>query len=236
MEKPNKKLAKSGTNCKPRCVNQRLSMQYIPKISDREIKENHQHFSERLLLYKNKGLDFLSSREFLLEKAQGLEGNILEIGTGTGYMTLSLAKLGYKFSSIDKDKESLKIAALNLAYENLLSKVKFYVMDGKSLAFADNSFANVVAVNLFHHIKGVDKMLAEIDRVLSTNGKLILADFNKRGMAIVNVVHREEANIHEDSGVTKDYVYSYFHRLGYAIKSYEERCHWALIAKKETLP
>ena len=207
-------------------------MQYVPKLKPEEIEENHQHFSERLSLYKEKGLDFLSSREFILEKAGTLEGSILEVGSGNGYTTLVLAKAGYEFIAIDNDKESLKTTALNLTYANVLPRVKSYLMDGKSLGFADNSFSNVVNVGLLHHIDGVDEMFAETDRVLCANGRLILADFNKRGMAIISFVHKEEGRMHEDSGVSRDYVYSYFHVLGYEIKSYEDRHHWVLIAKK----
>ena len=207
-------------------------MQYIPKLTRTEIKENHRHFSQRVSLYKRKGLDFLKSRKFILEKAGTLEGTILEIGSGTGYTTLSLAKAGYRFISIDKDRESLKIAALNLAYENLLSKVKFYIMDGKSLAFANGSFKNVVIVNLFHHINGVDEILSEADRVLCAGGRLILADFNKRGMKIVSAVHRRGGRIHEDSGIGESHIYSYLNSLGYEISRLEEKHHWVLIAKK----
>jgi len=208
-------------------------MQYIPKLTGKEIEENHKHFSEMVSLYKKRGIDFLGSREFILEKAQTLQGNILEIGSGTGYATLVLAKAGYKFVSVDKDRDALKTTALNLAYENVLSNVKFYVMDGKSLAFANSSFENVVIVNLFHHIDGVNAIFCETDRVLATGGKLILADFNERGMEIVNSVHKEEGRIHIDCDVSKDYVYSYFHGLGYEIKNYEDRCHWILIAEKK---
>jgi len=208
-------------------------MQYLPKLTDKEIKENHKHFSERVSLYKKRDLDFLRSREFILEKAEGLKGSILEIGSGTGYTTLCLAKAGYNFIAIDKDREALRTTALNLAYENLLSNVKFYEMDGKSLTFANSSFRNVVIVNLFHHINGVNKILSEADRVLCANGKLILADFDERGMEIVNSVHKEEGRIHIDCGVSKDYVYSYFHGLGYEIERCEDRCHWVLISEKK---
>ena len=207
-------------------------MQYIPELTDKEIEENCKHFSERLSLYKKRGLDLLRSREFILEKAGTLEGSILEVGSGNGYTTLVLAKAGYEFIAIDNDKESLKTTALNLAYANVLPRVKLYLMDGKSLGFTDNSFSNVVNVGLLHHINEVDEMFAEADRVLCANGKLILADFNKRGMEIVNSVHKEEGRVHIDCGVTKDYVYSYFHRLGYDIKSYEDSCHWLLIVRK----
>jgi predicted O-methyltransferase YrrM len=127
-------------------------VEYIPKLSSEEIEQNHKHFSERVSLYQKKGLDFVKSREFILKKAHPLQGSILEIGTGTGYTTLALAKAGYKFTSIDKDKATLKIASLNIAYADVLSNVKLYVMDGKSVDFENGSFRNVICVNLFHHI------------------------------------------------------------------------------------
>lgn len=207
-------------------------MKFIPDISTKEIKTNHKNFIERISLYKKRGLDFTRSREFILKKARPLRGNILEIGTGTGYTTLALAKANYKFISVDKDKEALKITALNLAYENVLHNVIFYIMDGEFLIFDDGSFSNLVVVNLFHHINNIDKMFSEVNRVLCPNGKAVLADFNKSGMEIVNSVHEEEGHIHEDSSVNKDYVYSYFQGLGYGIKEYDEKCHWLLIVKK----
>jgi len=207
-------------------------MKFIPDISTKEIKTNHINLMKRISLYKKRGLDFVRSRKFILEKANPLHGSILEIGTGNGYTTIALAKANYKFISVDKDKEALKITALNLAYEKVLHNVIFYVMDGKFLTFNDQSFSNIAAVNLFHHINDVNKMFSEINRVLRPGGKAVLADFNKRGMKIVNRVHEEEGHIHEDSGVNKDCVYSYFHGLGYDIKEYHEKCHWLLVAQK----
>jgi ubiquinone/menaquinone biosynthesis C-methylase UbiE len=205
---------------------------YSPKLTPQEIKENHKHLMERVSLYKKRGLDFEKSRQFMLKKAGQLKGDILEIGTGNGYTTISLAKAGYKFSSIDNDKGSLKTAALNLAYDGLLSNVKFYIMDGKSLDFKYGNFDNIVVVNLFHHIDGIDKMLSEIDRVLRKDGKLLLADFNKRGLQIIGDAHRKEGRIHQESGVTSSKVADYFHSLGYDTKNYNEKYHWLIVAQK----
>ena len=209
-------------------------MQYFPKVNEKEIEENHRHFSERISLYKERGLDFIKNREFILAKAGVLDGNILEIGAGSGYTTLALAKAGYKFISIDIDKEALKTTALNLAYEKVLSNVEFYVMDGMSLDFKNSTIKNVVIVNLFHHIKsGINKILSEIDRVLCADGKLVLADFNDKGMKIVEGVHKQEGRVHENAGVSEDYVHSYFHSLGYEIKRYQDMCHWIIITKMD---
>jgi ubiquinone/menaquinone biosynthesis C-methylase UbiE len=207
-------------------------MEFITDISKENAKTAYRNFKERILVYKRKGLDLIKSREFMLNKAEPMRGDILEIGTGSGYTTIALARAGYKFISVDKDEEALRKTALKLAHENILGNVKFYLMDGSSLTFSDESFSSVFVINLFHHVNEVGRMLSEIDRVLCQGGKAVLADFNQRGMEIVNLVHREEGRIHEDSGIGRDLVYSYFERLGYGIESYDEECHWLLIINK----
>jgi ubiquinone/menaquinone biosynthesis C-methylase UbiE len=207
-------------------------MEFIIDISKEDAKTVHRNFKERILVYKRKDLDLIKSRDFMLNKAVPIRGDILEIGTGSGYTTIALARAGYKFISVDIDEEALKNTALKLAHENILENVKFYVMDGSSLTFSDESFSSVFVINLFHHVNEVGRMLSEIDRVLCWGGKAVLADFNKRGMEIVNLVHREEGRIHKDSGIGRDLIYSYFKRLGYSIESYDEENHWLLIVNK----
>jgi len=207
-------------------------MRYIPKVTPESVRENHRHFMERVSIFKKRGFDFSRTLRFVLKKAEPLRGSILEIGTGKGHTMLALAKAGHKFTSIDKDKNTLKIAALNLAYAKLLSLVEFHTMDGKKLKFKNNSFNNIIAVSVFHHISSVEKMLIEIDRVLSKNGKIIFADFNSKGMAIVNSVHKHEGRVHECTDATKEKIFSYFHGLGYDMDRYNSKSHWVIIGKK----
>lgn len=207
-------------------------MLYSPRLRDKEIKENHKIFLERFRFYKRKGLDFTKSRNAILRKARPLEGNILEIGAGRGHMSLCLAKAGYKFTAIDIDKEALKTAALNLAYEGILSRASFRVMDGRSLGFKNESFDNVVSVCLLHDVKGIRGILSEADRVLRKKGKLVLADFNKKALKIISNAHKEEGNTHTDSAVDKARVDSYFRDLGYRLNNYENTYYWILIGKK----
>ena len=208
-------------------------MKYTPNFTHKEIAGNHKLFKGRSELYKKLGVNFVNFGDFILQKAQPLKNKILEIGSGNGYTALALAKGGYKFTSIDNDKESLKKTALNLAYEKLISSVEFYVMDARSLSFKDESFHTIVIVNFFHHINEIDDVLSQVDRVLCANGKLVIADFNKRGMKIIDGVHRNEGRIHENSGVTKDYICSYFNGLSYKIEDYKEKHHWILVGEKE---
>ena len=208
-------------------------MKYTPVLTSKQIEDNHKLFNERRNLYKEKGLDFLKSREFILEKAGPLQGNILDIGSGKGIMALALAKAGYSFISIDNDEEMLKITALNLAYENLLSRAELYVMDAYSLEFKENSFGNIFIAEALHHMDDISGVFSEVDRVLSPGGKLILADFNRKGMDIVDLVHGHEGRKHESSFIGKDEVERWLDRNGYKVKRYENKCHWILIADKK---
>ncbi|MFA6635820.1 MAG: methyltransferase domain-containing protein [Candidatus Omnitrophota bacterium] len=208
-------------------------MKYTPGLTDRQIQENNDIFNQRQDLYRAKGLDFLKFRRFILDKSGTLTGNILDVGSGRGVMALALARAGYRVVSIDKNEEMLLTTALNLAYENLLPLAELHVMDAYSLEFADGGFDNIFIVEALHHIEDIDGFFSEIDRVLSSGGKLVVADFNKKGMEIVDLVHGNEGNKHENSFVGQEEAKIWVDRNGYRVRSYEDECHWVLIADKK---
>lgn len=209
-------------------------MRYTPSLSPEAIEENHRHFSDRVMLFKKHGLDFAEGLKAVLRETGPLKGTILEIGTGKGHTALALAGQGYGITSVDKDRQALGMAALNLAYENLLSRVKLYVMDAGHMEFEDRSFDNVAAVHFFHHIYNEKRIFDEIDRVLSVKGKVVFVDFSKEGMDIVNSIHRSEGRVHEDSNTGGEGVGSYFEGLGYKIKHLNPRYFWVIIGEKNT--
>ena len=122
-------------------------MEYTPKVVNREMEKIYEYYQSRVALYKDKGLDFQAYRKFLFDKAAPLENDILELGTGTGYTTVFLAKEGYKLISIDTDEEALKTTALRLAYDKVLSSVKFYIMDALNLEFGNGVFSHNNAIS-----------------------------------------------------------------------------------------
>lgn len=207
-------------------------MEYVPELTSEEIEEVHKHFEERLALYRDRGLDFNKYRKFLLDRASSLEGNILELGTGTGYTTVTLAREGYKFTSIDTDKEALKTTAARLAYNKVLRNVKFYVMDATRLEFDDDSFQSIIAINLLHHVSDIEKLLSEADRVLCAKGKIIISDFNEEGRKIVDKVHSEEGRSHDHPIADQEKIRSFFGEKGYKIEEFDNSGHWVLIAEK----
>ncbi|MGB2601720.1 MAG: class I SAM-dependent methyltransferase [Candidatus Omnitrophota bacterium] len=207
-------------------------MEYIPELTSKEVEEVHRHFEERLAIYRNRGLDFDKYRKFILDKVSPFESDILELGTGTGYTTLSLAKEGYEFTSIDTDEEALKTTAARLAYDKVLSNVKFYIMNATRLEFSNDSFKSVIAINLLHHVAEIEKLLSEADRVLCTKGKVVISDFNEEGREIIDTVHKEEGRSHDHPIADQGQIRSFFDEKGYKIEEFESTGHWILIGEK----
>lgn len=166
---------------------------------ENEVIENHQRYLERVALYRTFGYDIEEERSFIIEKACPFSDNILEAGTGKGYFTLALARLGFHFTSFDISAGEQRYARLNLAYFGLAGHVCIDVADIECLPYPDASFDTVFAVNFLHHLYSVRTACDALVRLLSPSGKIILSDFNMQGFAVVDKIHALEGRQHKAS-------------------------------------
>jgi ubiquinone/menaquinone biosynthesis C-methylase UbiE len=100
---------------------------------------------------------------------------ILDVGTGTGVLIPFLLKAvgpTGQISAIDYAEKMVKIC--NSKYANLLN-ITFTVQQVEKLDFPSQTFDAVTCFGLFPHINNKEKALRQINRVLKTNGKLIIA-------------------------------------------------------------
>jgi len=164
---------------------------------EKEVLENHERYLERKELYLKFGFDIDKERNFILDKAKPISGNILEVGTGKGHFALVLAKEGYKFTSVDISIEEQEIAKLNLRYFKFEKSVNLKIENAEHLSFEENSFDIIFSVNTLHHFNAPFKVMDEFSRILTPGGKIILSDFNERGFKIIDKVHAARGGIHE---------------------------------------
>jgi 2-polyprenyl-3-methyl-5-hydroxy-6-metoxy-1,4-benzoquinol methylase len=164
---------------------------------ENEVIENHQRYLERVALYQKYGYDIEEERSFVIEKACPFSGNILEAGTGKGYFSVVLARLGFHFTSVDISAAEQQYARLNVAHQGLASFVRFDVADLECLPYPAASFDVIFAVNIVHHLSSVRTVCDELVRILSPSGKVVLSDFNTQGFAIVDKIHALEGKQHE---------------------------------------
>jgi len=201
-------------------------------ILEREVLENHKRYLERKKLYQSHGFDIDKERKFVLDKSEPLFGDILEVGTGKGHFALILAGEGHKFTSVDVSKEEQNIARLNLRYFGLEDSIDFRIENAEHLSFGDKSFDIIFSINTIHHFKEPFKVIAELVRIVSFEGKIVLSDFTKDGFEILDKVHAAESRIHEKAKFSPYDIKEYLRRKGFKIDRYESRFQEMLTAYK----
>jgi len=169
----------------------------LMRISRQKAFDNHSILLERNAFYRRCGYDTDRSMAFVLFKALPLPGQILEVGTGKGRFLTALLSHVSRVTTIDIDPDEQRCARLNVAYEKPPGQARFMIANAENLLWPDRSFDSVVSVNALHHMKNIPHVIGEVLRVARPAGKIVLADFNTRGFAIMNKIHREEGRIHE---------------------------------------
>ena len=97
----------------------------------------------------------------------------LDVGCGTGVLLAMVGeqRKAAKLFGIDLSEEMIKIARAKLG-----DKADLRVSDSERLPFEDEKFDLITCTFSFHHYPNPKAVLAEMKRVLSPNGKLIIAD------------------------------------------------------------
>ena len=202
---------------------------------EEELLANHKRYLERKALYSSLGYEVDKERAFILEKAQPLYGDILEAGTGKGHFTLELAKAGYSFTTFDISETEQVFAKLNLRYFGLDKQVDFRIENGESLSFKDKSFDIIFLINTLHHLINPYKVINEFLRVLSLEGKLILSDFTKEGLTLMDKIHTSEGNKHEVCKTTLSGIERYLAGKDFIISKASSKFQEVLIACRQLI-
>ncbi|OPY51432.1 MAG: hypothetical protein A4E48_01567 [Methanosaeta sp. PtaU1.Bin060] len=100
--------------------------------------------------------------------------NILDVGCGTGELSVLLAGLGYKVTGIDLSEKMLKKARSKSKSSNY--QTRFEVGDAEELKFRDESFDVVINRHLLWTLPQPTRALQEWKRVLKKDGRLIVID------------------------------------------------------------
>lgn len=110
------------------------------------------------------------------EKLQGISGGkILDVATGSGDFINTLMKMlkSYDyFVGIEISEKDLKPAKKQFEGQ----PVKFLEMDAEHLKFEDNSFDTVCISYSLHHLENIERVLAEMKRVLKPDGYFIVQE------------------------------------------------------------
>jgi 2-polyprenyl-3-methyl-5-hydroxy-6-metoxy-1,4-benzoquinol methylase len=110
----------------------------------------------------------LGRKRNLVEKASSLRtGQILDVGTGTGFFLNEMKENGWKVTGTEKSNEARDFAKKEFNLNNLSSE--------KLFELKDNSFHVITLWHVLEHIHLLNKNMETFHRLLKENGKLIIA-------------------------------------------------------------
>jgi ubiquinone/menaquinone biosynthesis C-methylase UbiE len=193
-------------------------------FSQLEIMQNHARLQERDDVVRSFGYDFEEATHFVLSKALPLAGRVLEIGTGKGRFLTALLRHVPLVTTVDLDASEQRFARLNIAFDKPDGKVRFVVADAEKLPWGESAFDSVVSVNALHHMKNLYRIVDELLRILTPEGKIVLADLSDEGLAIFETVHLREGRTHERTKYRFEDLMKHFTARGWsAVLSHGDR-------------
>jgi ubiquinone/menaquinone biosynthesis C-methylase UbiE len=115
--------------------------------------------------------------ELLVKLGLPRDGSVLDVGTGTGYVALEIARYlkGHgRVVGLDLSEAMLSLAAENALTRGLQAVVEWKLGDASVMPFSDGEFDAVISSGSLHHWQAPLKTLNEIGRVVKPHGKVIL--------------------------------------------------------------
>lgn len=111
---------------------------------------------------------------------------ILDVGAGTGRLSVKLAKLGANITALDvSDKMLEKIK------KTRNQEIKIIIGDAEAMPFEDETFDIVVAAFLIVHLKDPTKFFDEVYRVLKDGGIFVVTNINQKDSPLVKTKEGE---------------------------------------------
>lgn len=123
---------------------------------------------------------------------------ILDVGCGSGFFSILLAKLGHEVIGTDLTPEMVE-SSITLAKEEQAA-CAFRVMDAEKLDFADETFDAVISRNLTWTLPHVEQAYKEWIRVLKKDGILLNFDANYGMSSFTDNANLPETHAHHTLG------------------------------------
>ena len=187
------------------------------KISDfyNEVQfPNYADCEDYASLY-DKGVSNLFTKK--LDEELGFGTKILEMGCGTGQLSLFLSRCNREIYAVDISNSSLKLGE-NFRKQNNINNTYFMKMDVFDLKFKRNSFDYVISNGVLHHTKNAKEAFKCLVEVTKPGGIIIIGLYHKYGR-FVSYLKQQLAKLVGDK-------IFYFDTISRKIESNEKRKAW----------
>jgi ubiquinone/menaquinone biosynthesis C-methylase UbiE len=151
--------------------------------------ERHQKMVER---FGHEYAEKLTSRGFD-------RGRIIDVGCGFGGMDIVLARqfADSEIVGIDLSDPLLRLATQSAQAAGLGDRVRFEKADVHQIPYDDDSFDAVISINMVHLVDDPVQMLNEIERILSPDGCLFIADIRRSWIGLLDKTFKSALTLDE---------------------------------------
>ena len=116
--------------------------------------------------------------EIIIERMKLSPNEIVaDLGAGVGYLSIPLADAGVKVIALDIQEEMLDSLRQRDGDSDRITPVKAEL---PTIPLPDSSLDRVVMLNVFHEVNDKGKLASEIRRVLRSDGRLTIVDWQAR--------------------------------------------------------
>ncbi len=106
---------------------------------------------------------------------------VLDLGCAGGFMAEALADRGAFVTGIDPAAEAIAAARAHAEMRGL--NIAYDVGVGEDLPYATESYDAVVCVDVLEHVRDLDRVMAEVARVLRPGGLFLFDTINRNPLA-----------------------------------------------------
>lgn len=103
---------------------------------------------------------------------------VVDIGIGTGFMAIGLARIAKSVVGIDQSTKMLQVASQNLLRLGI-NNVELRKGCVEKIPLEDESMDAVFGNMILHHIQNPPRAIKEMGRILKKGGRLVITDLDK---------------------------------------------------------
>ena len=115
--------------------------------------------------------------------------NILDVGTGWGFMAITLALHDYEVITGEPKGAHWADWKSRAELANVKDKIIFKPFNAEELPFGDAFFDAVFLYTSLHHIENKSRAISEILRVMKYDGSLIIIELTEKGVEKIRERH-----------------------------------------------
>jgi ubiquinone/menaquinone biosynthesis C-methylase UbiE len=117
------------------------------------------------------------------------KSKILDVGTGWGFMAITLALHGYNVITGEPENANWADWKSRAKLMNVEDKITFKPFYAENLPFDDNSFDAIFLYTSLHHIEDKLTAINEMLRVMKHDGYLIIIELTQKGVEQIRKRH-----------------------------------------------